>query len=172
MDRLAIFYYEASSQGMPFVIHTAVMDDQMPIRGTNRSHRMIVQLARDSGWPEVWIGEDDMKFFDRGAFDHFYSNKPKDFDLYLSGIFHGDIEEDGTVKDFSGMTLYCVHRRFYEKFLQVNPHDNIDRALAGLGKYVVCDPIVTTQYGGFSDNKKTFVRDYEKYLEGRRIFKR
>lgn len=171
MDRQAHFTREANSQKMPFRLVQATMDEGFPARGINLSHRLRVMDAKKRGLPECWIGEDDMKFFGPGAFDYFVRHKPDDFDLYLSGTFHGVIRLDHTIGDFSGMTLYVVHSRFYDTFLSVNPNDNIDRALRHKGRYVVCDPIVTTQYGGFSDHQKKDIVNYDRHFRGRNLYK-
>lgn len=118
----------------------------------NAAHKQIVEYAQLADFDEVCIGEDDLKFSTVGAWDYFLSQKPKDFDIYLGGIFLGDPDKNGVVKDFTGLTLYVVAKRFYETFLAVDPEEHLDRALVGLGKFVVCQPFVVTQWDGFSAN--------------------
>jgi hypothetical protein len=105
-----------------------------------------------------------------GAWQYFLDHKPADFDLYLGGVFHGNIKEDGSVDDFVGLTLYIVNERFYDTFLLLNEMNNIDRELAHKGRYIVCDKMVCSQWGGWSGNKLQFVEDYDHYLEGRTLF--
>lgn len=118
----------------------------------NAAHKQIVEYASVAEFDEVCIAEDDCKFSGSGAWDYFLKQKPKDFDIYLGGIFLGDPDENGILKNFTGLTLYIVAKRFYETFLSVDPEEHIDVALNGLGRFVVCQPFVVTQYDGFSSN--------------------
>ena len=127
----------------------------------NEAHKQIVRYAKLAEFGEVIIAEDDVKFSRPGAWQYFLSQKPKDYDIFLGGIFLGDPDENGIVKDFTGMTLYSVHNRFYDTFLSIPADDHIDRALANSGKFVVCSPFVVTQYDGISSNSGQF----EKYGE-------
>ena len=68
------------------------------------------------------------------------------------------------------MTLYIVNERFYDTFLGLNEWNNLDRELAFKGRYVVCNPFVVTQHGGYSDNKKYARESYDEYLQGRKLF--
>lgn len=135
----------------------------------NAAHKQIVEYAQLAGWDEVAIGEDDLRFFAPGAWDYFLANKPKDFDLYLSSIYMGDIKEDNTVDYFCGFGLYIVHSRFYDKFLSVDRHEHIDRAMKGLGKFVVCNPMIAEQTDGFSSNTGKDEK-YHHLLNGRNLF--
>ena len=137
----------------------------------NAAHRQIVEYADVAGWEECCIAEDDVKFCDEGAWDFFLKNKPKDFDIYLAGIYTGEIKEDNTTDYFCGFHLYIVNQRFYKKYLSVDKHDHIDRGLKGMGKFVVCQPFAAIQYEGFSANTgKDEV--YEQLLQGRQLFKK
>lgn len=118
----------------------------------NAAHRQIVEYAKLAEFSEVIIGEDDLKFSAPGAWQYFLKNKPRDYDIYLGGIFLGDPDENWIVKKFTGLTLYSVHERFYDTFLSVDPEEHIDVALNGLGRFVVCQPFVVTQHDGFSSN--------------------
>ncbi len=134
----------------------------------NEAHKQIVRYAKLAEFGEVIIAEDDLKMSRPGAWQYFLSQKPKDYDLYLGGIFLGQPDENNIVTEFTGLTLYSVHSRFYDTFLEVEPTEHIDRALAGKGKFVVCNPFVCTQYDGVSSNSGQF----EKYgeLQSSRIF--
>lgn len=133
------------------------------------AHKQIVEYAKVAGWPEVCIGEDDLKFYAPGAWKYFLENKPDDYDLYLSSIYVGDIK-DGTTDDFCGMTLYFISERFYDTFLNTDPDDHIDRSLKGKGRFVVCDPFIACQYDGHSGNTMKDEK-YERLMEGRNLFK-
>lgn len=118
----------------------------------NAAHKQIVRYAQLAGWDEVCIAEDDLIFSSPNSWEYFLEHKPKDFDLYLSMVYLGTPDENNEVKDFTGLTMYIVKSKFYEKFLSVPDDDHLDRLLAGLGKYVVCQPFVAKQSNGFSSN--------------------
>jgi len=162
---------EVSEQGISPVMWSGILDQVLPCRGISRAHKQIVMYAKDMALPWITIAEDDIKFFAPGAFDFYLQNKPEDFDLYLGNVFSGNISEENTVHDFAGLTLYTVHQRFYDKFLTAREINNLDREMKTLGgRYVVCNPMVCTQYEGYTDNRKKVVTDYQKYFEGRSVF--
>lgn len=125
-----------------------------PKIGISLAHKQIVAHAQAFSQPQVMIAEDDLKFTAGHGYQYFLENLPTDFDLYLGGIMYGTIKPDKTVKRFAGLTLYVVHQRFYETFLQLPDDKHLDQALDNKGKYVVCDPMIITQYDGYSDNHK------------------
>jgi hypothetical protein len=57
-----------------------------------------------------------------------------------------------TVADFSGNTLYLARESFYATILNLPEDKDFDRAMAGLGKFVVCSPMVACQHAGYSDH--------------------
>lgn len=135
----------------------------------NAAHKQIVEYARLAEWDEVGIAEDDIKFTHPKSWEFFLNNKPNDFDIYLSMIYSGEIDENNQVRKFTGMTMYAVSSRFYDAFLSVPDDDHIDQLLAGKGKFIVCNPFVAVQYDGFSSNTgKNEV--YGTLLQGRNIF--
>lgn len=164
-DRFKILQKEIATQSLCVRFWPAIMDKIIPFRGVARAHKQIVRWAKEQGLQEVLIAEDDIKFFKPYAFLQFIQNKPNEYDLYLGNIFGGNIAEDNTVTDFAGLTMYYISERFYDTFLAANEMNNFDRSLAGLGKYVVCNPMVCSQYGGYSDNKKEYVADYDHHLK-------
>lgn len=135
----------------------------------NAAHRQIVEYAKIAEFSEVLIAEDDFVGTHKDSFKFFLSQKPKDYDLYLAQIYLGDIDDNNMVKDFTGMTMYFVNARFYDKFLNVDPEEHIDRALAGLGDFYVCNPFPFIQRNGFSSNtgKK---ENYDRLLSSRKLF--
>ena len=134
----------------------------------NAAFKQIVRWAKIAEFAEIIIAEDDIRFSRPGAWQYYLSQKPKDYDLYLGGIFLGEPDENNVVKEFTGMTLICVAERFYDTFLNTPNDEHIDRLLNGLGRFVVCNPFVCTQYDGISSNSGQF----EKYgeLQSSRIF--
>lgn len=160
---------EIEVQGLEVKYWPAIQDPlNRSFVGIGEAHKQIVRYAKENKLPSICIAEDDLYFFAPGAWDHFLKNIPQDFDIYLGVIFHG-LKEDNTTDDFCGMTLYVVHERFYDTFLSLPEVNHIDRSLAGKGRFVVCDPMVCSQKGGYSFNKRR--RDtYERYLVGKRLF--
>lgn len=136
----------------------------------NAAHKQVIEYAKLAEFDSVIIGEDDLRFFAPGAWDFFLKNRPDDYDIYLASIYLGELREDNTVHSFSGLTLYMVHQRFYDKFLDINPHGHLDRELEGKGKFVVCNPFVVEQYSGFSSNTGKD-ENYESLMNGRNLFK-
>lgn len=134
----------------------------------NLAHKQIIQWAKIAEFPDVVVAEDDIKFSRPGAWQYFLSQRPKDYDIFLGGIFTGDIDQNNEVKYFTGLTLYSVHSRFYDTFLTTPDGEHLDRVLEGLGKFVVCSPFVCTQHDGISSNSGQF----EKYgeMQSSRIF--
>ncbi len=101
--------------------------------------------------------EDDCVFSAPGAFDYFVSQIPDDYDLFLSMVYEGQIDENNRlIKGFSGMTCYVLNERFYDQFLAMKEMNNIDRELGNHAwkyKYYVCNPFTSYQLDGWSENK-------------------
>lgn len=169
-DRKVLLDSEAREHNLDIRIWPAIID---PLKrgfvGISQAHKQIVRYARDMKMPMVCIGEDDLHLTDTGAFEYFIKNIPDDFDLYLSGIYHGKIEQDNTVKEFCALHLYIVHQRFYDCFLGVDELTNLDRGLKNRGRYVVCNPFCAIQHPGWSDNKRRFAQ-YDHLLANRRLY--
>lgn len=166
MDQMAI-------QRARYKVHDGFVERPV-FKAIAKSHKNIVRIAKESNLPMVAIMEDDCIFTHQGSYKYFLSRMPKEFDLYFGLIYHGTIGEDHRVLNgFSGgMTLYIVHQRFYETFLNVKEDFHIDNRLGELAsdhKYFVCDPYVCYQAGGYSYNHRK-VLYYDEYLKGRQLF--
>jgi hypothetical protein len=169
-ERFERLMHEFQTQGIrEFDFFNAIHDTQSVKKGINLAHKQCVQYAKDAYLPEICIMEDDVLFTNPNSFKYFIQNKPSDFDLYLSGIYVGDILEDNTVKVFSGFHCYFVNQRFYDTYLSVPDDEHIDRALGGLGKYVVSDPFIAIQYNGYSYNTRMDM-NYDSLLEDRKLY--
>lgn len=154
-ERLPRLLNELEKQGIGYYeLWEGIVDKHSTKKGINLSHKQIVEYAKLADWDEVLIMEDDVRFCGEGAFDYFLESKPKEFDLYLSGIYLGEILPNNTVKSFSGLHCYVVHSRFYDKFLNTPNDEHIDRILSNLGEYKVCNPFAAIQYNGFSSNTR------------------
>jgi len=151
--RIPILLNELQQQGInEFNIVEGICDKSSVVKSINLSHKKIVEMAMQDGLEYAIIFEDDIKFTDIGAWDYFLSKKPKDFDLYLGGIYLGDIAEDSTTKAFTALHCYIIHSRFYATFLSTPDNVHIDRSLDNLGKYIVCQPFIAIQQNGYSSN--------------------
>lgn len=135
----------------------------------SEAHRRIVEYAKLAEWPEVLIAEDDFVGTHPDSFKFFLSQKPKEYDMYLSMVYLGDLDDRNRVKSFTGMTMYFVNQKFYDRFLSVDPEEHIDRALAGLGDFVVCNPFAFVQRNGFSSNTGK-AENYDNLLINRNLF--
>ncbi len=130
-----------------------------------RAHKAIVRDAKNRNLPFVVIAEDDCIFPDFGSWQYYLDNMPKDFSIYLSSVYFGDINEYGVVKDFCGFTLYTVHSSYYDTFLETPEVGHIDRLqcerrqvpnhpdlLIPKGKFIVCPLFCSYQIEVPSDN--------------------
>jgi len=176
-DRLSNLEKELKEQGIDkYLIWPGIIDLVAVFRGINLAHKSIVHFAKNKGLKKVTIAEDDICFLGKGAWQYYLDNMPEDFDLYMGMVYEGKIGDDNRLLPdpftFSGMTLYTVSDRFYDKFLSVKDMDHIDKtlgALAGEYKFYVCPEFVCKQLDGYSDQKKQDCK-YEHLLKGRKLF--
>lgn len=149
---------------------------RFPFVGIRKAHQAVVRQAQSNGLPFVIVAEDDIKFLGKGAYEYYISQMPSpdSFDLYLGGfMLNGELNPDNTVKDgfFTGLTLYTMSSKFYDTFLSIRSNDNVDAVLRGLGRYVVCNPMIVSQHGGYSDNAGRIVQSYDSLFENRNTWK-
>lgn len=161
-DRWSTLIKEIDSQGITDYKIWPGIQTLQPKSGISQAHKQIVANAQAFSHPQVIIAEDDLRFTARNSYRYFLEHIPLDFDLYLGGIMYGRIKPDKTISRFAGLTLYVVNQRFYETFLQLPDNKHLDQALNNKGKYVVCDPMIITQYDGYSDNHKK-IMEYDYY---------
>jgi len=161
---------ELEGQGITdYHIFPGIHDITSVKKGINLAHKSVVEYAMEAGFDEVCVMEDDLKATHKDSWKYFIENKPKDFDIYLSGIYMGVISKSNTVEKFCGFHCYIVSQRFYETFLSTEDDAHIDMSLAGLGKFVVCNPFAFIQYNGFSNNTGK-VENYDPLLNGRNLY--
>ncbi len=141
-----------AQQVTDYRIWAGIRDYMCPQRGTSKAHKQIIAWAKSCRLPGVLIAEDDIAFSVAGALDYFLREQPAEFDLYLGGIIWGNIGSDYTARDFAGATLYLASEQFYTTLLDLPEDCDFDRALAGRGKFVVCNPLVASQHSGYSDH--------------------
>lgn len=169
-DRMKSLIDQLGQQNITnYKIWNGIADANLPAKGISQAHKQIVRYARENQLTEVLIAEDDLQFTAKGAFAFFLENKPPDFDLYLASIYIGEIKEDNTVGDFSGLTFYIINEKYYDTFLAAPEHDNLDRLIKNTGRFVVCSPFTVIQQNGFSNNVGTYC-NYDAFLLGRKLF--
>lgn len=176
IERLESFKEQAKEQGFKYQVWEGVIDLAAVFRGICNAHKNIIRYAKATKQKMVFIAEDDCVFLGAGAWDFYLSQMPEEFDLYLTMIYEGKIDENNrVVKDplsFSGLTCYCVHESFYDVFLSINDMDHIDKKIGSLAdkyKFYVCPQFVAKQLNGYSDQKKRDCK-YDHYLKGRKLF--
>lgn len=177
IDREQSYMEEMNLQCIAFKLWPGVQKYKMPHHNINEAHRNIVQDAKDKNIPHVFIAEDDIKFSCKGAWKYYLSCLPKQFDLYCGLVYAGKVDpRTNRIVSENGMsgtqTLYCIHERFYDFFLQINPLKHIDRELGRFGninEYYVCNPMVCYQSGGHSDNFRRQM-NYDEYLRDIKLY--
>jgi len=138
-------------------------------QGINHAHKSVIEYAAMAEFDEVCVMEDDIRFTHPKSWEFFLANKPKDFDIYLGGIYLGVLLEGNRIESFCGFHCYIVSKRFYSTFLSVPDDEHIDRCMTGLGKFVVCNPMAAIQYNGFSSNTGKD-ENYDPLLNGRLLY--
>jgi len=168
-DRMALLERELKKQCISVCLWPGIPDPENPKRGISQAHKQIVQYAQRESLPYITIAEDDIYFTDQGAYDYFLQHIPADYDLYLGSIYYGNLQSDHSVTDFAGLTIYRIHQKFYSVFLAADEQQNLDRALAGKGKFIVCDPFIALQHNGYSDHQKCYV-NYKDYIKDKKLY--
>jgi hypothetical protein len=149
------------------------------MNGISRAHKNVIRnyVYR---WPgeECLVLEDDVKFTHKDSLKYFLAHKPTDYDLYLGCISGGNIESDGTTKDFSGLLCYICHPRFMQTFLSADELVDIDRwmtifeegKIIPRGKFIVSNPFVCTTHNTYSEHHKKEM-NYDEWFKGRNLYK-
>ncbi len=163
---------ELEKQGIDnYYLWDAVHDNRGTYQGINKAHKQIIEWAKENGLPYVTICEDDVCFFDKGAYQYFLDNEPKDYDIYLSSIFLGQIDENNETERFTGLTLYRVNYTYFDDFLGAEENEHLDIALSNIGgKFVVSNPFTTRQHNGYSTNEKRYM-SYDFMFSNRNVYK-
>lgn len=144
----------------------ATVDKNSVVGSINASHKTIVRWAKESKMPEVCIAEQDLWFPADDGWGYFLSQKPKEYDLYLSATYIIPIEN----QKVCGFHLYFVSERFYDQFLSVPDESHIDTSVGDLkGKFVFCYPFAALQNPGFSANNRAVV-NYNSILKEEDVY--
>lgn len=139
----------------------------------SRAFKKIVRHAKENNLEMICIGEDDLVFTSSNAWKYYLENIPDEFDLYLGGIYSGQLEQNRIINGWSGITLMTIHSRFYDFFLTANE----DPQKLGLGHidrwcgnfcfekdFFVCLPFCVKQSAGYSENHRK-IQNYDAFEE-------
>jgi len=150
-----------------FVFWTAIVLPDSVVKSINLSHKTIVQFAKDNGYKECCIAEQDLAFSCPTSWEYFLKNKPDKYSLYLWGSYIVPISNNKVC----GLQLYFIDSSFYDAFLSAPDNVHIDTYMDELkGDYHYCYPFPALQRPGFSANNKA-ICDYNKILEPKDIYK-
>lgn len=159
VDRRNSAIEQMNSQGAAYMFWNGIITKERRI-GIGLAHKQVVRYAQESNLPMVAIAEDDIKFTHPRSLRYFLDNIPNDFDIYTSGFYTGHMDADYTVHKFTGLTLYIVHSRFYDKFLSAPEHHHIDVGIHLMeGVFKCCPKMCAVQISGYSDQRRSFVDD-------------
>jgi hypothetical protein len=70
-DRLALLTSELVAQGLRACIWPGILNPGDLKKGISRAHKQVVAWAKQEQLPSVVITEDDIRFTEAGAYDHF-----------------------------------------------------------------------------------------------------
>lgn len=164
---------QSKKYGFAVRFWSGIVGDNDVFRSPNimRAFKKIVQYAKEERLPMVTIMEDDGVLTSANAWKYYNESIPKDFDLYLGGVYQANILDRRIMNGYSGNTLITVHERFYDFFLSAD-EDPLSIYMAHLDKwlgghcdekiYIVCQPFVIKQLGGYSDNQRRKI-EYSMY---------
>lgn len=138
-------------------------------KSINLAHKEVVKWALENDLDEVVIAEDDLLPTHPNSWKYYLDNRPLVFDLYLSSVFLGDVDNDNRVKEFTGLTLYTISKRFYVKFLMTPDDEHLDHALVGLGDFRVCPKFCFIQSDGLSSNTGKW-ETYTQFFQNREMY--
>jgi GR25 family glycosyltransferase involved in LPS biosynthesis len=139
--------------------------------GVREAHKNAVRVAIANEEKSALIFEDDILFRD-GALDYFNTlmkNLPDDYDVILFGIYSGQIFKTENlyfdkVNKFSGLQMYLVNERAYEKILSYSGGQPIDHWIGLNLNCYISKKHFSYQKDGYSDNAKTVTKYNETVL--------
>ncbi len=160
---------ELESHDVPYMFWPGVSGDNVK-ENIHKAHKKIVAHAKKFNYPRVTIGEDDLRFTSKGAWQYYLDRLPEDFDIYTASYYSGSHDKKFIVdKGFRGLTLYTVNERYYDTFLSLSEKIHLDTAIGLSAKIVTCWPFTCIQAPGYSDQRKKEVDD-SKRLKGKLLY--
>ena len=149
-----------------FTVVDAEMIPKHPSRGILESFKKCIRIAQEAGESEVIIFEDDIRFLRNDSLHDFLDYRdliPDTYDLYLGGIYSGNIlpinnHVAEVPAEFCGLHCCMVNGKFYDKFLSIETDKNVDYVISTRSLFpceVYCAyPMLAIQHDGYSDNVK------------------
>jgi GR25 family glycosyltransferase involved in LPS biosynthesis len=138
--------------------------DKNPMLGIARAHLNCVQHAKDKGWSEVLIMEDDVQLRPGCSqyLEQAFECLPPDWEILLGGAYEANNLKYfnafwDSVGEFCGLHFYIVRQSAYDKILEYDNKIHIDRWINYNGKRLkayITNKYVAIQRDGFSDNVK------------------
>lgn len=143
--------------------------------GIGQAHINAILIAKQSEWDKVLIMEDDACFNGKEkTYDYVLNcldNLPPDWDILLGGIYFSKELKNfneywSKVGEFCALHFYIVNYKAYNKILEYNFKQHIDRWMNQNNRLncYVANKFFATQRNGFSDNTKTKT-DYDILLK-------
>jgi len=140
------------------------------IVGCSRSHKRIIQRAKDAGWPAVWIMEDDCVFTPHFDLQDWTQTVHQALDagyhIVVGGSANGQtpskspIQHLVTVQGFSSCHCWVLRADGYDAVLNVNDTLPIDVAVSQLALTKACRvPLIARQQPSLSSIQHIF-EDY------------
>lgn len=178
-ERLKSFIRQSDEQGFDYRVWEGIIDLAATFRGISHAHRNIIINAKQMGLERCCVCEDDILFTAPNSWQYFLDNIPDSYDMYFASIYEGKIDENnrlvkgvGANELLSGLTLYVVHSRFYDVFINIYDLDHRDKQIGMLAdkyEFYVCPEFCAIQSNGYSDQKKKDCT-YDHLLVGRKLF--
>lgn len=152
--------FSLQSTKYEYEIIPAVMNPGMARMGIAQSHKKCVAIAKERGYDQVTIIEDDILFLSPHSlelYEQVVGSIDIDWDLCFAGVYSGEIIEVpgklwGRIEDkVSGLQCYTVNSKFYDTFLTADDQYNIDWYLSEVlkAKSICCWPFLAIQQPGY-----------------------
>ncbi len=141
------------------------------------AHKNAIRLAKNVGEKQALIFEDDVLFRD-GSLEYFnelMQNLPDDYDVILFGIYSGQIFKTENiyfdkVNKFSGLQMYLISERAYDKILNYSGGQPVDHWIGLNLNCYISKKHFSYQADGYSDNAKTVTKYNDSVLNDYKDF--
>lgn len=176
-ERYKLLCEQIDKQKIEAILWTAMLGYDAKTN-ISKAHKQIVRWAKEKGKKEVLIMEDDILFPAEDGFQYFLNKKPKEYDVYLGGIYLNNqkLKEDGKIKFiFSALHCYIVHEKFYDTFLEIDEVQSLDNSLSklailGLADIKCCYPMAAVQQELPSSNIKGAIYRHSDFFTTNNVY--
>jgi glycosyl transferase, family 25 len=173
-DRLELFKQELIHINSHVQIINGI-EHQNPMVGIGQAHINCILIAKQNEWDNVIIMEDDCIFQGKEKTLEYINNcllnAPNDWDILLGGVYYSKKRSPFNdywerIGEFCGLHFYIVNSKAYDKILEYDFTQHIDRWLNHNNRLncFVAKKFFATQRDGFSDNTKK-KEDYSRLLK-------